>query len=551
MMSLSGSGLAVPDQEAVTIDSLSSESEQIRTLIDSRSSISAFTCAGELICGISLLPDFYRRRHYEPAWITSEQVSSQAYELLTTIRSAKDYGLSPSDYHLSAIEQLVEEIDLKHQLGMPIDVKILGEADILMTDAFLLLGSHLYGGRVNPETIHSEWVAFQYELDLSRLLEEAIETQRVRQALGDLHPSHVGYVGMQKALATYRAIAESGGWPKVPDGESLKLGDENPVVEALRARLRVSGDLTDENHDNGYHFDISIDRAVRAFQRRHGIEADGVVGKKTREQLNIPVEERVRQIEINMERWRWIPHNLGERYLLVNIADFSLKVFENGRPASEMKVIVGRPFRKTPVFSSRMTYLVLNPYWNVPYKLAVEDLLPKIQQDQNFIKDNGFRIFSDWSDAAVELDPLAVDWHRFDRRNFPYRLRQDPGPQNALGRIKFMFPNKFAVYLHDTPSRRLFEATSRGYSSGCIRVERPVWLAEFVLKGQDEWSFGQIEGRLNSGEKQTVQLRRPIDVHLLYWTAWVSDDGVVHFRDDIYGRDLPLATALSERLTIG
>lgn len=540
--------VAVFPAAAQPMEDLSDTAFQIRSMIVDRENNGRFTCAGEMVCGIQLLPDFYTRRDYSPAWTTERDVSPQANELLEAIRNAAREGLRPSDYHLDAIVARIEEVDLKLQLGMPVNPKIRAELDILLSDAFLLLASHLYGGRVNPETIHAEWVPFHYDVDLTRVLEDALANDRVGTALQDLHPSHVGYTGIQKALARYREIAAEGGWPQVPEGPSLRPGDEFEAVGVLRKRLMTTGDLTDIQHFNPYLYDGPLETAVRRFQRRHGAEVDGIVGQQTRRLLNVTAKERVRQLEINMERWRWVPHELGKRYLLVNIADFSLQVVEDGRPISEMRVIVGRPYRSTPVFSSKMTYLVFNPYWNVPYKLAVLDLLPKIRDDVGFIRKQGFRIFSSWAEDAPEIDPSAVDWESFTRYNFPYRLRQEPGPQNALGRIKFMFPNKFAVYLHDTPSRRLFETPVRGYSSGCIRVERPFWLAEYVLKNQQEWTAERINALINSGEHRVVRLNSPIDVHLLYWTAWVSGEGVVHFRDDIYRRDMPLARALAERL---
>lgn len=530
-----------------TSDALSDVPDRIRTLIASRANAAGFSCAGEMVCGIRLLPEFYGRRNYQPVWTSSTGILPQANELVLAIRNAYQQGLRPSDYHLSAIEHLIGAHDLKLQLGIETDPQVRAELDILLTDAFLLMGSHLYGGRVNPETIHSEWVAFQYDKDLTLVLDDALENNGVLSALSGLGPPHVGYAAIQKALAFYREIADSGGWSEVPEGPSLRPGDEAEAVAALRKRLWVTGDLKAIQHYNPYLFDAPLEAAVRHFQQRHGLKSDGIVGNHTRVLLNVPVERRVRQLEINMERWRWVPHELGERYLLVNIADFRLTVMERGRPFSQMRVIVGRPYRKTPVFSSKMTYLVFNPYWNVPYKLAVEDILPKIQKDPEFVRNQGFHVFSGWAEDAAEIDPATVDWTGFSEHSFPYRLRQNPGRHNALGRVKFMFPNKFAVYLHDTPSRRLFEAPARGYSSGCIRVEHPELLADYLLDDEDGWDSEAIHKVIERGEQRVVRLKNPMDVHILYWTAWVDDLGVVHFRDDVYDRDPPLAKALDER----
>jgi murein L,D-transpeptidase YcbB/YkuD len=522
-------------------------SDRIRYLILARQKAGGFTCAGELICGISLLPEFYGRRKFQPAWTLSGKVGHQAREMVEVLQGMDGYGLRASDYHLQTIERLVADISSKPPKDRALETLRLAELDILLTDAFLLLGSHLYGGRVNPETIHSEWVAFQYDIELTRVLEAALDQDRIRTALTGLQPPHTGYLRLRKALDQYGQIAMAGGWPQVPHGPSLRLGDENESVTLVRQRLLMSGDIEGYEPANPLQYDRTMEAGVRRFQERHGLKKDGVVGKETRRALNTTVEDRIRQLQVNLERWRWIPHDLGERYLLVNIADFTLTVMEQDRPVSEMKVIVGRPFRKTPVFSGKMTFLVFNPYWNVPHKLAVKDILPKIKKDPEFLGKNGFTVLSSWAQDAAEVHPGSIDWSQVNAGNFPYRLRQKPGLNNALGAVKFMFPNKFAVYLHDTPSRNLFKSVARDFSSGCIRVEHPVWLAEYVLRGQNGWTENKIREVIGEGENKVVSLKHTMNVHLLYWTAWVGEEGSVQFRDDIYDRDQPLALALEER----
>ncbi|HSO18965.1 MAG TPA: L,D-transpeptidase family protein, partial [Desulfosarcina sp.] len=419
--------------------------------------------------------------------------------------------------------------------------------DVLMTDAAFLLGSHIIGGRVNPETIHSNWTAFSLEVDLIRLLNDGLQGGRVAHLLQGLHPSYTGYTGLREALTAYRRMAENGGWPRLDEGPSLRLEDDNLAVAQLRRRLLASGDLPDRPALRPTYFDAELERTVKAFQYRHGLAPDGVVGPRTRAALNVPVDQRIAQLVINMERWRWIPADLGRRYLAVNIADFMATMVDEGRVRGSMRVVVGRTYRKTPVFSGTMTYLEFNPYWNIPRRLAVEDLLPKILKNPGYIEEQGIRIFSGWSPDAVPLAPGEVDWAALNENYFPIRLQQAPGPLNALGRIKFMFPNRHAVYLHDTPSKGLFNAVSRGFSSGCIRVEDPVGLAAFVLEGTEGWDRETIETHYRDGEHRVVRLQRPIPVHLLYWTAWADSAGTVFFRDDIYGRDAPLMRALQQK----
>jgi L,D-transpeptidase YcbB len=252
----------------------------------------------------------------------------------------------------------------------------------------------------------------------------------------------------------------------------------------------------------------------------------------------------VRQIIVNMERWRWMPDDLGARYLLVNLAGFELKVIEGGRTVLAMPVVVGQPYRSTPVFSDVMTYVVTNPYWHVPQTIAVEDILPKARRDPYHLIEQGIRVFRGRGGDAVEFDPRAVDWWGLGGQRFPFRLRQEPGPQNPLGRLKFMFPNEYEVYLHDTPSRGLFSRAVRANSSGCIRLADPIALAEYLLRDHPRLGQGGVRAVIESGRTLDFRLPEPVPIHLTYSTAWVDERGAVQFRDDIYGRDARLREAL-------
>lgn len=294
-------------------------------------------------------------------------------------------------------------------------------------------------------------------------------------------------------------------------------------------------------HDS---FSVALENSVKQFQRRHGLEADGVVGSVTLAALNVPVEIRIQQLEWNLERWRWLPADLGERYLLVNVAGFYMQAVEGDHVVLEMDVIVGRPYRRTPVFSDRMTYLVLSPYWHVPHSLAVQDKLPAIKKDANYLSRGGYTVLQGWGSDERVIDPQTIDWSALSRQNFPYRLRQDPGPNHALGMVKFMFPNRFNVYLHDSPQRELFSRAERSYSSGCIRLSRPLDLVSYLLRDQPAWTPATIERAARQKNEQTVQLRQAIPIHLQYWTAW-SVGEEIHFRRDIYERDQRLAVALA------
>lgn len=528
-------------------DPLAPVAQRLQAKLGAEGTGRRFTCRGEMICGTSLLPEFYSGRGYRPAWIDPAGPRPEAFELLESIRGLGAVGLNPGDYHLAPLAGLLEH----SRAAVPPDIdaaaELWSDLDLLLTDAFLLMGAHLVGGRVNPETIHSEWVAMTHEVDLVAALNGALAAGRLADTLAGFTPSHGGYAGMQGYLEHYRQLAAEGGWPAMPEGPSLHPGDREAAVEVLRRRLAATGDLPSPETDDPAFFDGALEAALRAFQERHGLEADGVAGHATRKALNVPAGERVRQIEINMERWRWVPQDLGRRHLLINIADFTLTAVEDGREVLRMPVVVGRPYRRTPVFSGAMTYLELNPYWNVPHKLAVKDILPKVQDDPAYLAREGFEVFASWEADAPPLDPAGIDWAGMTPERFRYRLRQAPGPLNALGRIKFMFPNKFAVYLHDTPARQLFQRPARLYSSGCIRVAAPLDLAAFVMEGSGEWNRAALEAAVAAGNRRVVHLPEAVPVHLLYWTAWVGPDGRLQFREDVYRRDPALERALQER----
>jgi len=328
----------------------------------------------------------------------------------------------------------------------------------------------------------------------------------------------------------------------------LRKGDTEKRIAALRSRLLISGDLADSTSGDGVYFDEALESGVKKFQARNGLKTDGVVGSNTLSALNISVEDRIGQIKLNMERWRWLPQDLGKRYILVNTANFELDIIENGQTVTSTRAIVGKKKRPTPALSRKITYMELNPYWNVPHKIAINDVLPCIKKDSNYLKDKSIRIFENWEDDAKEVNPESIDWNTVTKKNFVYKLRQDPANSNALGRVKFIFPNKFSIYLHDTPARTLFDKTKRTFSSGCIRIEKPMELAAYLLTDNSKWTYEKLTAAVDSKKTRTILLSDPINIHILYWTAWVDKNGIVNFRDDIYGRDRQLNIALNEKI---
>ena len=524
-------------------------SEQVAQRLRNRleaSGTSRIEAGSESIHASIVLPRFYAERLYKPAWSGDRGPLSIADALVQAIMDAGTEGLTPQDYHLDRIRATLAEIRQNQAAGRALNAGRLTDLELLLTDAFLIYGAHLLAGRTDPMTIHSQWFANRREADLAQVLENAIRENQIGQSLRRLLPPQDGYARLRDALAKYRDIAAQGGWPSVDPGPKLEKGASGDRVGQLRKRLQSSGDVLAIATANPI-FDESLVDGVKKFQMRYGLEPDGVVGPATLEVLNVSAEQRVEQIRVNLERWRWLPQDLGGRHILVNIPNFEMYVREGKEVVLRMRAVVGRNYRKTPVFSSEMTYLVLNPYWNVPPNIAVQDKLPLIRKDPGYLVEQKMKVYQGWGAEAREIDPFSVDWNQIAARGFPFRLRQDPGPLNALGKFKFMFPNQFNVYLHDTPSRELFSRATRNFSSGCIRLENPMELAEYLLKDDARWSRARIMSVLNSTIDHSVPLPRRIPVHLLYWTAWVDDEGTVQFRQDIYDRDAPVAAALREQ----
>jgi murein L,D-transpeptidase YcbB/YkuD len=532
---LAGLGAAQPRAAAPTAEAVR---DQLRVRLEHSLPGRWASVDEERVHASRVLPAFYERRLYLPVWSSGGRPAGAATELLSVIGGVGSEGLEPEDYHLGALSELRASAEAGGGAAT------LADFDLLMTDAFLILGAHLVSGRVDPETFDAEWVAHRREVDLAETLERALAGDGPRRTLDDLRPRHVEYRRLADALATYRGLAEAGGWPSVPDGPVLRPGESSLRVRDLRARLGSGDPRATRAPADPLLYDEELETAVIAFQASHGLDTDGVVGDKTLAALNVPADVRARQIELNLERWRWLPQKLGERYVVVNIPAFDVSVIEGDEVILEMRVAVGRSYRRTPVFSDAIRYLVLNPHWEVPHRLAVQDKLPEIKKDPEFLSREGFRVYQGWGAEQREIDPATVDWSDVEPRSFSYRLRQSPGPRNALGRVKFMFPNRFNVYLHDTPSREVFGKAERDVSSGCIRLERPLELAETLLGPESRWSRSEIERVLASGAETVISLERPVPVHLLYWTAWADADGAIHFRNDVYGRDALLAEAL-------
>lgn len=482
------------------------------------------------------LQRFYAQRDYRPLWVGSEGARPLIRDLLDVLgRSARD-GLNPEDYERDRIAEGATDTD----------TEALAELEIVSSREFMRFLSDLRSGRRRPHELDPELFLEPREFDLAQAMAKLGGQNGPDAVVAEITPANPVYRRLRRALAEYGRIAANGGWPEVPAAKGLREGAAGADVAVLRKRLAASGDLTIPSSREPV-FDAALRQAVERFQQRHGLTVDGVVGAETLAALNVPVDERIDQIAVNMERWRWMPDDLGERYVLVNLAGFELDVVDSGSVVLDMRVVVGQPYRRTPVFSDVMTYLEINPYWTVPPRIARRDIIPKAKQNPAYLAAQGIRVFAGWTADAAEVDPATIDWAAMAGERNSFRFRQDPGPSNALGRIKFMFPNRFNIYLHDTPARSLFEKTARAFSSGCIRLERPLELAEYLLADMPGWDRAGIEKAIAEGKTRVVRLASPIPVHLSYSTAWIGEGGTVQFRDDVYGRDGLLLKALYGR----
>ena len=358
--------------------------------------------------------------------------------------------------------------------------------------------------------------------------------------LNELPPQHSGYQLLKKTLHYYRDLEQQGGWQRFNKGPILQSGDQHKQVKQLRQRLKVTGDLAESSMKNMDIFDFGLTEAVKHFQLRHGLTVDGKMGPETRRALNITVSARIRQILINMERWRWMPRQLGERYLMVNMTGFELYIMENGSSVLTMPVIIGKTYRSTPSFSGLVSQMEYNPYWTVPTSIALQDIIPRQINDPSYFAKKSIKLFRGWGKNTREINPQTVNWKHLDKDRFPYWLRQDPGPKNALGRVKFLFSNPYEIYLHGTPDKHLFDRVVRTLSSGCIRVKDPVRLAAYLLNDGSLQMEEEILANIHLATNQSVRLPIAVPIYLVYWTAWADQAGRLNFRHDIYGRDARL-----------
>jgi murein L,D-transpeptidase YcbB/YkuD len=549
-----------------------------------------------------VLQEVYRQRGWQPAWWDGTAMQPAAGRLLAALDALPAEGLDPTIYGGRELRRLLDGVTAPDAVpsggggpGVTDSMESrraaeVADLEIALSYTFLVVAAHLSSGRVQPaENVRVGWHTVPPRVDLAAAWRRALgggevggggsaggggdsagtgsssagngssrsgsgggdggggrgidDGDSVAATLAGLAPRAEGYARLRQALAFYRGLAARGGWPAIPPGGPLRLGDSGPRVAALAARLRVTGELPGgaAATTSPASFDAALAAALSRFQAAHGLPAKGeVADEATLAALDVPLERRIRQFELNMERWRWMEGDLGSRYVLVNLPDFLLTLVDGGRVVMTMKVIVGKASVKTPVFSDLMTAIVLNPAWHIPDTIAAHEIVPALLRDPGYLRRKGYELRRRDGGATAGVGPGTIgedQIHSLGTPGSPFRLVQPPGPDNALGHYKFVVNDDFDVYLHDTPSTQLFARSERDFSHGCVRLEKPAELASYLLADDPKWTPQAIAASVAAGERVTIPLRRPLPVHILYQTAWVDPGGTVQFRDDVYGHD--------------
>ncbi len=503
---------------------------------------------GEFILHSDSLKSFYSLRGFQSIWVSSEGVpNALAAKLKEKLRNASEHGLSDEDYWDAAVESLYQSA-LKNSRNWI-------TFELAASEALIRYADHLSNGRFDPDKIDSD-IKFKKRVFAEyQQLASVVSAGEVglTHGLDRFAPQNTRYRDLREALLQLRERRAQGGWANIQSpGFALKLGVTDPVVSRLRDRLQSLGYPV--QGDGGDHFDAAFETTLKEFQRLNGLSVDGVIGTRSEvlRAVNYTVQQRISQVEVNMERLRWLPRSLENRHVFINLATSEFQAFDSGGRPFYFKTVVGQPFRRTPSMRDSITYINLNPYWTIPRSITIKDKLPLLKQDSQYLQKHNMILISESTDK--EVDPQTVDWSRMTPQNFPYYIRQLPGPDNALGVVKFPLQNPWAIYLHDTNEKALFEEGKRHRSSGCIRLEQPLELAAYLLQDQPGWSLNEIQNfvpmSLNQRPAQidrSVRLKRAMPVYMMYLTVEKADGGNLRYVEDVYGQDLRVNKAIRNR----
>lgn len=476
---------------------------------------------------------FYEEKRFKTEWLELDAPLEQFYVFAKQVKEAYIYGLNPAHYHIDELDSAIERLYL-NPVRTADDVSSL---DIRITGSFFLFTTHLIEGRIpaegNDEFI---WVRDKPREDDIELLLSIKSEAQMKRRLEALHPVHPQYPKLKAALAEYRRLADgspSGNAAPLNVSGKINPGDRHEGIPWVRNKLRGTDLKGDEANEDSLIFDDELVSAVKQFQFRHGLTADGVIGPSTAKHLNISFRKKADLIALNLERLRWLPNDLPDDYISINVPEYKLRVYNGDKSILEMRVVTGSSFTSTPVFSDTLEYIVFSPTWTVPYSIIEDEIIPRLRKDSLYYENKNYTFYRE----GEEIDPSNEPWKDDDLDIYQYKVVQEPGPSNALGLVKFMMPNSMAIYLHDTPADELFEKSERALSHGCIRLEEPIRFAQYLLSGHKGWNEKRIIEAMHGEEPDTVYLKKPFHVEIEYRSVWVDDNGLVHFRPDIYGHD--------------
>ncbi|MBK9730938.1 MAG: L,D-transpeptidase family protein [Chitinophagaceae bacterium] len=485
---------------------------------------------------------FYQRRNYQFAWFNNDGITEHAANFMNMLMNYREEGITDTTVFNPQLKSLYDSLSSGSHVIQGVD-PLITETELLLSASFFKYAQQIWGGLGEKELQDVDWYIKQKRLPYVALLDSMLSNP---QYFSQQKPVYRQYDLLKSQLKKYHELEQSGSWQLiVADKKSYKTGDSSTVINAIRKRLFLLGDLASTDTTSNI-YDSTLVIAVKNFQDRHGLATDGVIGISMITALNVPLSSRIQQIMINMERSRWVPVQLKGDYLAVNIPEYKLHVYDDDSLVWECNVVVGSVNNQTVIFNGNMKYIVFSPYWNIPTSIIAKEIVPGAKRNANYIASHNMEVVA----GGKVISPSSVNWSNYSGYNFPYAIRQKPGPNNSLGRVKFLFPNNYSIYLHDTPSKSLFNEPARAFSHGCIRVGEPVRLAEYLLRNDSLWTPEKIAPAMNSTKETTVTLKTPVPVFIAYFTAWVDRKGRINFRNDIYGHDGRMAKLLFNNPTL-
>ena len=471
---------------------------------------------------------FYKNRNYQYAWFNKNGMTSTVSSFENQLNNYHDNYLDNSLIN-NRIGILISKIQ-NDKADAKIDESRITELELLLTTTFFKYSKKVFTGIYeNPKNL--DWYIPKNKKNYQVLLDSLVDSKKNNNLW---EPSNKYYIALKQKLISYREIEKNGGFPKIIlSKKSLSITEKDSSLVNVKRYLILSGDL--KNNDKSIKFTDSLVKAVSRFQTRMGLNNQGILGEATVKEMNVPISFRIKQIMINMERLRWFPDQVEDDFLLINIPEYKLHVFENKQKVMDLKVIVGKEATRTSIFKGNISQLILNPYWNVPTSIVRKEMLPKLKRNSNYLSKNNMELLL----GNTIIDPSTVNWNKYTS-SIPYSIRQKPGDDNALGKMKFIFPNNFSIYLHDTPSRSIFNESKRAFSHGCIRVENPMKLAQYILRNNQKWNSDNLQSSIESKKTISIQIKPTLPVYIVYFTAWIGNSGEINFRNDLYNMDSQL-----------